>query len=170
MPVYFVQAGEGGNIKIGYARNVQSRLSKMRVDCPAVLRLLAVCEGDVECERDLHARFAAHRVRGEWFLASPEILEFIAAQRPVVLPSPGRRGRRIRRVNTAMDEWMQEAGVSDDDLAADLGVDRTTISRARRAALLPSSKLISAMVRHSGGKIDPRTFFQAPYPQSERAA
>jgi len=61
-------------------------------------------------------------------------------------------------------EWMDAHGISDEQLAADLQIDRSTVSRVRRAKLLPSSPLIAALVRNSCGAIDPRTFFQPPYP------
>lgn len=61
-------------------------------------------------------------------------------------------------------EWMAAEEVSDEAMAAALGVDRSTISRVRRGTMLPSSALIARLVQYSGNKIDPATFFAPPYP------
>ena len=46
MPVYFIQAGEDGPIKIGYAANVQRRIAALRTACPTELRELGYIDGD----------------------------------------------------------------------------------------------------------------------------
>lgn len=66
-------------------------------------------------------------------------------------------------------EWMAANSISDETLAAELSIDRSTVSRVRRAKLLPSSALIVSFVKRSGGAIDPRTFFEAPYVDGEAA-
>jgi hypothetical protein len=90
--VYFVQATVGGGlIKIGKATNFASRLSAIRSQSPVPIRVLGVIEADRpdEMEATLHQRFAALRVRGEWFTPSPAMLGFI--NRSAVVPE---------------DEWM----------------------------------------------------------------
>ena len=72
--VYFVQMGVGGPIKIGKALNVQRRIGVLQVGFPIPLTLLAVCDGGVAREREYHARFAAARLRGEWFDPVPDLL------------------------------------------------------------------------------------------------
>jgi hypothetical protein len=79
--VYFVQWGSF--IKIGYGWNVERRRRQITCTIP---------EGDVtgmgwiwlrqagqleSYEQFLHQKFAAHRVRGEWFHDCPEIRAFI---------------------------------------------------------------------------------------------
>ena len=88
MAVYFVQAGEAGPIKIGFARDVYRRLNKLRSDSPLPLVLLAMTPGDQLYERELHERFHAHRQHREWFGPAPELLDFIAT-----LPKPERQSR-----------------------------------------------------------------------------
>jgi hypothetical protein len=76
--VYFARAA-GGPIKIGLSRSPQLRIDHLATGSPEDLRLLAVVPGNRERERQLHERFAAHRVRGEWFAPEPELLDFIGA-------------------------------------------------------------------------------------------
>jgi hypothetical protein len=72
---YFLQAGDGGPIKIGSTRNLRVRLGTLRAMSPIQLRLLGVIRGDAEDQ--CHRRLAAFRVHGEWFAPSPFVLEFI---------------------------------------------------------------------------------------------
>lgn len=77
--VYFVQAGEGGPIKIGWTGGSPSaRMAALQTGNPELLQLLASAPGAVEDEKALHARFAAARMSGEWFRAVPELVAFVA--------------------------------------------------------------------------------------------
>lgn len=71
--VYFIQAATG-QVKIGTARCVQNRLSGLRTMSPVGLTLLATTEGGRTIEAVYHARFAEHRLHGEWFEANPAIM------------------------------------------------------------------------------------------------
>lgn len=70
MAIYFVQAGEGGPVKIGFAQDIKLRMNKMRSDNYEMLRLVAAFVGGVDDERALHNMFAAHHKHREWFYAS----------------------------------------------------------------------------------------------------
>lgn len=75
--VYFVQA-ENGLIKIGSTKYIASRFQSLCTGSPLALVLLATIKGDRAREFELHAKFAAHRQHGEWFLPHPEIVAEIA--------------------------------------------------------------------------------------------
>jgi hypothetical protein len=82
--VYFIQAGQDGPIKIGVAADPLLRLDDLQVGSPVALTLLAAIPGGAVHERQLHARFAEGRIRGEWFSADTpglkgEILEVLDA-------------------------------------------------------------------------------------------
>lgn len=82
MAVYFIQHGEGGEIKIGTTcGNPYARMSTLQTGTPLELRLLVSIPGGVAEEVAVHERFAALRVRGEWFRPEPALLEFIASLR-----------------------------------------------------------------------------------------
>ena len=78
MSVYFVTAREVGRVKIGYAQNPQARVVSVQTHSPVPLRLERTCDGGKAEEEALHERFAAHRVRGEWFDLAPEIERHMA--------------------------------------------------------------------------------------------
>lgn len=65
--VYFIQQGLDGPIKVGTADNPDGRLSQLQTAHVEKLYLRAVRRGGYELERQLHERFAAGRIRGEWF-------------------------------------------------------------------------------------------------------
>ncbi len=80
--LYFIQAGESGPIKIGLAGDPQHRLRGLQTAHYESLRLLAERPGGPELEADLHARFAAGRLSGEWFRPdTPGLAEAIKAAR-----------------------------------------------------------------------------------------
>lgn len=79
MAVYFIQAGEDGPVKIGTAEDVAARLSELQTGSPAPLQLLGYVSGGRADEQMLHRRFAALRMRGEWFSPAPELIDFIVA-------------------------------------------------------------------------------------------
>lgn len=74
--VYFIRCKATGFVKIGISRNPWKRLSKMQSDCPGELEILGCEPGGVVRECELHLRFAAERVRGEWFRASSDLLAY----------------------------------------------------------------------------------------------
>ena len=71
--LYFIGADEGP-IKIGVSQNVEKRLKQLQTAHPHRLRILAVLVGGALREGDYHARFAEHRLEGEWFERAPAIL------------------------------------------------------------------------------------------------
>lgn len=75
--VYFVQQGASGPIKIGKAANVAARIASLQTANPYPLTLLGTAAGGIERERELHERFAADRLHGEWFAPSLALLDFI---------------------------------------------------------------------------------------------
>lgn len=79
MAIYFIQAGDGGAIKIGFSADPEKRLVKVQSDNAADCRLLGILPGGEAEEMALHARLAAARIRGEWFAATPEVLAEVPA-------------------------------------------------------------------------------------------
>lgn len=76
--VYFIQAGRGP-IKIGFATDVFDRRAALQTSQPEHLRIVAKFAGTRQDERAMQARFAALRVRGEWFRPEDELLAFLAS-------------------------------------------------------------------------------------------
>lgn len=78
--VYFIQARTIGLVKIGLARDANSRMKELQIGCPDELVMLGWIEHPRPSafEAALHRTFSKLRVRGEWYLPDPAILELIA--------------------------------------------------------------------------------------------
>lgn len=76
--VYFVRSGDTGPIKIGYTeRPIGQRLADLQTGCPTKLSVLKTVAAQKEHEIELHRRFYASRLHGEWFEATHELLAYI---------------------------------------------------------------------------------------------
>lgn len=76
--VYFIQAGKGGPIKIGYSgNNPIYRLNAIQTGNHESLRLLAYFDAPLAMEGSLHEKFSELRLRGEWFRPDPRLIGFI---------------------------------------------------------------------------------------------
>ncbi|WP_438278131.1 GIY-YIG nuclease family protein [Nitrobacter sp.] len=84
--VYFIRCGEF--VKIGFTYDVLVRLETLQAATPYTLELLDSFAGGESDEKELHARFAEHRVRGEWFHLAPEIMNHIDLRRARRAESP----------------------------------------------------------------------------------
>lgn len=79
--VYFVE--DGDCIKIGTTvGKVKIRLSSLQVGNPRQLTLLGTFQESGNVEYDLHNRFHAYHIRGEWFRDNPELRALISARCP----------------------------------------------------------------------------------------
>lgn len=78
--IYFIRSGSG-HIKIGSANNVKARMYMMQTGCPFKLKLLGKVKVGEFTENKLHRMFKQYKFRGEWFMESPEILEFVASNK-----------------------------------------------------------------------------------------
>ncbi len=78
MSVYFIQAEDGGPIKIGTAIDPWGRMRTLQTGNATRLVMIAVIDGDRYCESSLHAKFSELRITGsEWFRAEPRLCGFI---------------------------------------------------------------------------------------------
>lgn len=77
--LYFLQAGDGGPIKIGAAHDPVERMQTLQVGNHERLRLIAVLPGKGAMETYLHVLFGHLRVRpdGEWFRPGRELMAYI---------------------------------------------------------------------------------------------
>lgn len=82
--VYFVQAENGGPVKIGVAKDPARRMAELQAMSPYTLRILATVEGGFRREKELHAQFADWRLHGEWFSDECEDLLALIADCEVV--------------------------------------------------------------------------------------
>jgi hypothetical protein len=153
MSVYFVLAPDLGRVKIGYAENPRSRLNKMRSDSPARLVLRAVVDGDMGNERDLHAKFSAQRLHGEWFSYDGELRGFIDA-----LPHY-QTHRKRKELAGPLGKWMAENSHSVRSFGEAIGITAGQISRICAGHSIPSKDLMRAIYEKTNGQVSPNDFY-----------
>ncbi len=73
--VYFIRVGE--RIKVGYSTWPAGRLLALQTANAGKLLILGTMQVAKEVEKDIHQRFAHLHVRGEWFEARSDLLQFI---------------------------------------------------------------------------------------------
>lgn len=112
--VYFIQQGDDGPVKIGWAWDPPGRLGELQVGNPVDLHIRRLIRGDVRIESVVHWLCRVDRIRGEWFRASPAVvalMERVDLEEHVweqAKPSQGPNrcdacGTDIR--NEYLDEW-----------------------------------------------------------------
>jgi hypothetical protein len=77
--VYFCRCEATGAVKIGRTRHLRRRILEISSMTPHGLRSVQFCVGGHILEKQLHGEFAADRLSGEWFNASPDLDGRIAA-------------------------------------------------------------------------------------------
>jgi hypothetical protein len=83
---YFIQAVDGGNIKIGKAFDSEKRLKDHQCGSSKLLRLLGVLPEDRETE--FHSRFSALREHGEWFRPEKPLMDYLRDVFDGIPPEP----------------------------------------------------------------------------------
>jgi hypothetical protein len=69
--VYVVEAIGTGMVKVGFTTDLPTRLRVFKSCCPFGARVLKTYEGNTDKEDELHERWKAHWVHGEWFRLEP---------------------------------------------------------------------------------------------------
>lgn len=82
--IYFTQAEGVGHIKIGFTdkNDAAFRVAELQVGCPVKLILLGVMDGDRQTELELHRKFSAYCIHGEWFKSAPALMKLIGGEKP----------------------------------------------------------------------------------------
>lgn len=101
--VYFIADGYDA-IKIGIADYVPSRLNSIQSAHAYRLRLLGTESGGLAREQHLHLRFEPLRLRGEWFKAEGELLDYIEERFPSSLGYVDQRRVELGQSSSARRE------------------------------------------------------------------
>lgn len=92
MCIYFIQAEQGGLIKIGYSNDPVTRLYHLQLFCPVPLKILATIKDMPQTKEGwLHYELRKSRQYGEWFKPSIEVLVFIQQNAVEFEPAPAPR-------------------------------------------------------------------------------
>jgi hypothetical protein len=122
--IYFVQAEDGGPIKIGTTGNLAKRFAELSQVLGRPVRVLGCLEGSFPEEHAIHVRFAHLRGPGECFDPAPELLAYIAE---------------------ACREWIAEVREVEEILA-------TQLPLARAARIRVHVGRVAAIVRRNTGQ------------------
>ncbi len=103
MAVYFIRRGEDGPVKIGFAKDVVSRLSAIQISCAEPVSVIRLIEGGRETERAMHQKFAPVAIRGEWHKFDAAMLN-VGDEVPIpVPPRPALRADNTMELKQAVD-------------------------------------------------------------------
>lgn len=106
--IYFVRDEATLQIKIGFTdRDLEERLREFQTGCPGLLTPLLAVSGTRRDEQAWHRRFAAARVRGEWFRPTPELLQAISDLRTSVEENITRILQKLQR---EQEEFLSSGG------------------------------------------------------------
>ena len=76
--LYFARAGSTDRVKIGAAKDPQSRIKFLQTAVVEPLQLEGVLIGGTKIEAELHHHLQHRRIRGEWFsLTKEEVASFL---------------------------------------------------------------------------------------------
>jgi hypothetical protein len=75
--IYFIQANEGGPIKIGTSVRLSLRIKQLAKEERRTIRVLGIMPGSYADEAALHRRFRDILDHGEWFRPEPALLNLI---------------------------------------------------------------------------------------------
>lgn len=131
--VYAIGTAWGEPIKIGVAKDVQSRFATLQAGNPANLRVLwsMVCETPFVVEARLHAALKDRRIRGEWFSSEGMDAAAITALIEVAPADDRRKPDAFSLACQAAVLWMIDA-------------------EARRAGVSKAAALRELSLRHAG--------------------
>lgn len=117
--IYAIDDGVG-RVKIGWSGDPLRRLGKIKSDCSHYVRLLGLIEGTKKQEAELHQLFRPWQHRREWYRFEGPIVTFVD-----MLPQPIPRPLK----NNPLKAYRQREGITQGQLADQLGVERVTVAR-----------------------------------------
>jgi hypothetical protein len=74
--VYFLRS-ESGKIKIGVTAHIKRRLGQYRTHASESVELIGCIPGGIEVEKSIHRELSEHRLNGEWFSPSADVMRKI---------------------------------------------------------------------------------------------
>ena len=123
--VYFMRpilpSGIESPIKIGCSREPFTRLKESEIWSPFPLEMLTMAPGGHGDERRLHRRFAAVRIRSEWFRATSELMNVIEEIRDTGTLPFTIVGNYLGKL-PGLENFLKKHSISRKDLARAAGV------------------------------------------------
>lgn len=160
--IYAISSGDA--VKIGWSAKPWRRFAAIQTGCPSDCTMLGLIEGSISDERELHAKFAPWKVRGEWFRRAGLVAEFIDKLPPVDARPPRRYERRLAALNG--DGPLTSASAIIDVLggtfeaARKLGKTPQAVTNWRARRMIPPELflVVTDLIGRSGKAADPAVF------------
>lgn len=159
--VYFVQKGDVGPVKIGFAKDVRQRCNGLQTSSEQRLCLLGVIPGTPALEKKIHAELRHHRLSGEWFCPAPDVL--LRANAGDVQHFALRQTRP--KPPSKLREWRIAHYLTLVQMAAKCGVTNTALSQIENG-LRPCWDTMLGIAKATGGEILPNDFLPADFLKS----
>lgn len=151
--VYVIRDNASGACKVGVASNVANRLKGLQVGHASRLTLSGCWyfEDAAAVEAEAHRLLADAQSSGEWFLVSPADAAFAvgrAAQTvgQATITPPQEADTAV----SPLHRWRKDRALSAEQLAAQLGVHQSVISRIERGLRRPKDDLEVAIIKLTG--------------------
>lgn len=155
----------GHRIKIGYSAKPIARLHQIKTNSGAPVTLVGCVPATREQETELHKLLAPERVAGrEWYSRGKLVSHFLE-----IIPKAKPPSAKKKRAYNALDAYLSESGVTNQDFASWFGVTGATISRIRRGKAYPSIALALSIERFTAGIVAPSSFAPPSLSQGDAA-
>ncbi len=138
MPVYFIQIGEAGPVKIGWAGNPAKRRASLQTSHYEALRIIRVSSDDRRHETWFHKRFCSSRINREWFRFQPEMMTAAPPPLPPKRPRPDIRRLVNRGIMQSFTEIIN-AWPHPSKLAEDVGVTPALVAVWKSRDTIPAA-------------------------------
>ena len=159
MTIYFIQVGDDGPIKVGFSESPKARIAQLQSAHPYKLQLLALQNGDLDEEKQLHQLFACDHLQGEWYRPSPALLGHVAnliANPQKIEDRPS--NRKMRRLTNphVLEIFLQERGRTLSWFAQKLGCSVSHLHDIKTGRGKPSLPLAAKIEDATGGQVTMR--------------
>ena len=158
MYVYFIQAGEDGPIKIGFAKHVGARLSTLQTDNHCELRILGVCNGDRDCEARTHQQFRMDHIRGEWFRPTKALLNHISTLSQH--PHHDLKPKSYSFGDSGLARYLDSRCISIKEFAKSIKVSRETVRLYLKRDRFPRLEIMARIVEATDGQVQAKDFLE----------
>ncbi len=160
MPVYFIQAGEKGPVKIGYAKDVFARAYGLQCGHYDTLNIIRVIDLECWAELWLHDHFKLSRIRGEWFKYTPEMESVVPceSQRERFSPQKPTHTPCIVVV-PKLQAFLDSQGLTRGEFADQIGTTAEAVRLWLTGQRIPKRKSTEKIVAITNGAVQPNDFY-----------
>lgn len=149
--IYFIKIKDQDYLKIGFTGNnkINSRLASIRTCIPFEIEVIALIEGDIMLESQLHNKFSLYNIRGEWFVYNEIIQDYINSCDKFEYTPP--ISKKLTIYNTGFKKYTDEQVEKSIEMYKS-GIYVTKIAEYLNVSYNAASKLIARTIGRTRGK------------------